>query len=173
MGMETEFYGPFAHIPGRLEWCRIRSPTHGVFYTCIVIEATTSDPVTVYVNAEAGERFMKDRFPDCKTIRVGPGALRMEEFQDGHHLHCRLTAAQGPLRSVDMTFTAQPGVPREVPYGGENKPVWGSKYTCTGIDLELDAVVAGDIGRKEGVETLRGASGILTVGSMGQLSLIA
>ncbi len=167
--MDTEFYGPFAHLPGKLEWCRIRSPTHGVFDTCIVIEATTSDPVTVYVNSDEGKRFMADRFPSCTTIRVPESALQMLETAGGHRLHCRLAAAEGPLRNADMTFNATPGVPREVPYGGQGKPVWGSAYTCTGVDLELDAAVRGELAWVTGLQDLDGVAGILTVGSMGRL----
>ncbi len=171
-GVDMEFYGPFAHIPGRLEWCRIRSPTHGVFDTCIVIEQTTSDPVTVYVNADNGEAFMHDRFPECTTIRVPADALQMLESDGGHRLDCHLTADDGPLRAVHMTFQAAHAKPRQVPYGGQGRPVWGSRYTCDGIDLELDADVVGKMQRHDGARDLRGSPGIITVGSMGKLTLL-
>ncbi len=170
--MDLEFFGPFAHLPGRLEWCRIRSPTHGVFDTCIVIDRTTSDPVTVYVDSDQGERFMAERFPGCTAIRVPAGAMTLQESDGGHRLHCRLAAKSGPLRNADMTFKATPGVPRQVAYGGEGKPVWGSAYTCRGVDLELDAAVRGELVWATGPEDVAGTPGILTLGSMGELTLL-
>ncbi len=166
----TEFYAPFAHLPGRLEWCRIRSPTHGVFDTCIVIEKTTADPVTVYVNSEAGERFMTQRFPESTAIRVPANRLVMQESDGGLRLQCRLRADRGPVRRIDMQFRAQAALPREVPYGGGR--CWGSRYTCTGVDLELDADVTGLVRWADRDEPLAGGRGIVTVGSMGTLTQI-
>jgi hypothetical protein len=65
-----EFYAPFAHVEGKFEWCRLRTPTHGVFDAFIL---PGRSPVVVYVDTEAGERFMQERYPECETHRVSPG----------------------------------------------------------------------------------------------------
>lgn len=165
----TEFYAPFAHLPGRLEWCRIRGPTHGVFDTVIVIEETTADPVTVYVDSDEGVAFMADRFPESTAIRLPAGAIAMQESPDGRRLQCSIRADDGPLRAAEMSFHAGGGAPREVAYGGDG-PCWGSRHVCTGVDLELDAAVHGLIQWADHEEPLDGAHGILTMGSMGTLN---
>lgn len=164
-----EFYAPFAHLPGRLEWCRIRGPTHGVLDTCIVLGETAADPATVYVNSEAGERFMSDRFPECSTFRVASRSLGIQESVDRLRLHARLHADDGPLRRAEMAFTARSDVPRQVEYGGHGRPVWGGRFTCWGVDLEVDADVHGIIRWEGEREALAGTPGILTLGSMGRL----
>ncbi len=168
----TEFYGPFAHLRNRLEWCRIRSPTHGVFDVVIVLPGRTDVPVTVYTNSAAGQRFMADRFPESTTHRVPASALRMTESEQGHRLHCQMHAEHGPLRRVDMEFHAEEGVPKEVPYGGD-APCWGSQYVCTGVDLELPARVRGVIHWDDREEPLAGVEGVLTLGSMGRLERLS
>ncbi len=165
----TEFYAPFAHLPGRIEWCRIHASTHGSFDCCIILGDSTADPATVYVNDDIGEDFMADRFPECTTIRLPAKSLRMQESQHGRRLHCHLNATEGPVRSVDMAFVAEAGKPREQAYGGEGKPVWGSKFTCRGVDLELDCAVHGVVNWADGPEPLAATQGILTVGSYGVL----
>lgn len=168
-----EFFAPFAHVPGRYEWCRIRSPTHGVFDTFIVLSpAGTSAPATVYVAQDAGERFMRERYPECETHRVGMGDLRIEERDGGRTLLCELRTKAGPVRTVKMTFQAPGGAtPRAVPYGGKGEPVWGSRFTCWGVDLVLDATATGAVERAEGfVETISRAPGILTLGSFGRIA---
>jgi hypothetical protein len=172
-----EFFAPFAHVPGRYEWCRIRSPTHGVFDTFIVLSpAGTSAPATVYVAHDAGERFMRERYPECETHRVGMDELRIEERDAGRTLVCDLRARSGPVRAAKMTFQAPGGAtPRAVPYGGDGAPVWGSKrFTCWGVDLALDATVVGAVERAEGyVEPLQRVAGILTLGSFGRIAPLA
>lgn len=165
--MVTEFYSPFAHLRNKLEWCRIRSPTHGIFDVVIVLPGRTDVPVTVYTNSDNGAAFMADRFPESTTYRVPTGALQMAESQGGLHLECRLDAEEGPLRRARMSFTAQSRVPKEVPYGGD-APCWGGRFVCTGVDLELDAKAEGLLrwhDREEPVDS----QGVLTVGSMGNL----
>lgn len=168
-----EFFAPFAHIPGRLEWCRIRSPTHGVFDTCIVLGDSTADAATVYVNDDSGEAFMAERYPECTTIRVHAGDLRMRESPDGRRLHCRLVAHEGPLRRAEVAFLAQGRVPRQTPYGGQGRPVWGSRYTCWGVDLEYDAELHGILRWEDEREVLSGTPGILTVGSCAKITPLA
>src|SRR5690349_15803712 len=98
-----EFFAPFAHVEGKFEWCRLRTPTHGVFDAFIL---PGRSPVVVYVDTEAGERFMKERYPECETHRVSPGALRIEERDEGRTVQGVLTARAGPVRAARMTLTA-------------------------------------------------------------------
>lgn len=167
-----EFFAPFAHVPGRYEWCRIRSPTHGVFDTFIALGASTQAPATVYVNSVLGERFMAERYPECATVRVPPGALAMEEGPDGRSLSGTLEAAAGPVRKAAMSIRA-PGMalPKAVPYGGEGAPVWGGRWTCWGVDLALDATADGTVERSDGrKEAFRATPAILTLGSFGRIA---
>src|SRR5688500_8703860 len=134
-----EFFAPFAHIPGRYEFCRIRSPTHGVFDTFIVLGATTADPATVYVNSALATAFMQERYPECATIRVAPGGLRIEEAADGRTVTGSLESTAGPIKAAKLSMRAGPAaLPRAVPYGGQGEPIWGSRWTCWGVDLVLD-----------------------------------
>ncbi len=168
-----EFFSPFAHVPGKYEWCRIRSPTHGVFDTFIVLGPTTAEPATVYVNSALGAHYMRDRYPECHTLRLAPGALRIEESADGRTVTGRMEAADGPLRSAEMSFKAPAAaLPRQTPYGGTGALVWGSKrWTCWGVDLNLPAVVQGRVVASDGrTEELRGADGTVTLGSFGRIA---
>lgn len=168
-----EFFAPFAHVPGRIEWCRIRSPTHGVFDCCIVLGASTAHAATVYVNSTLGAAFMAERYPECTAVRVPPGGLSLQESPDGATVTGRLRADAGPLREADMSLRAAPGaVPRQVPYGGEGKPVWGGRWTCWGVDLNLDGSADGRLVWADGgrLETLRGVPCVVTAGSFGRIA---
>ncbi|HLF23942.1 MAG TPA: hypothetical protein VI565_08470, partial [Burkholderiales bacterium] len=113
-----EFYSPFAHVPGKWEWCRIRSPTHGTFDSFIALGAGVGDAATVYVSSDEGKAFMDDRYPECATYRVPPKALRIEETQGGRSVSGRLRADDGPVREIEMTLAASKSqTPRVVPYG--------------------------------------------------------
>src|SRR5690349_7900651 len=92
-----EFFAPFAHLEGRFEWCRIRSPTHGVFDCFIVLGKSTAEPATVYVNSVLGAAFMKDRYPECAAVRVPPAGLSITESPDGRTISGTLAADAGPL----------------------------------------------------------------------------
>src|SRR2546423_14055292 len=98
-----EFFAHFAHVPGKYEWCRIRSPTHGVFDCFILLGATTAVPATVYVNSVLGQSFMRDRYPECTTIRVQPGQLKVEESPDGRTVTGALQSSEGPVHAAQMT----------------------------------------------------------------------
>lgn len=162
-----EFYIPFAHIPGRYEWARIHTETYGAFDICIVIETTTDQPVTVYVNTENGQRFMVERYPESTTILVDPGDLTIESDLTFTYLLGRIRSDSGPIRSGEMRFTTvEDAIPRAVPYGGEGFSVWGSRWSCSGVDMELDAVCSGYLsGERE--ETFDRVQAILTSGSSG------
>ena len=180
-----EFYAPFAHLPGRYEWCRIHSTTHGSFDCFIVIHGTTAEPVSVYLCSENGARFMVDRFPESETIVVGENDLRIEmvDDDDAIRVHGELVATGGPVREARMRFVAPAdALPRATPYGGRGFAVWGSRWTCDGVDLELDAAVTGFVTRSDGApdrelparagsrsETIDGETGVLTLGSYGRL----
>ena len=170
-----EFFAPFAHVPGKYEWCRIRSPTHGVFDTFIVLGASTQVSATVYVNSALGAQFMADRYPECAMVRVAPNGLSMQEAPDGRSLTGALKADAGPVREARMTIRA-PGMalPRPMPYGGDGASVWGSRWTCWGVDLALEATCDGTILREDGKkEQLRATPAILTLGSFGRLAPLA
>ena len=167
-----EFFAPFAHVPGKYEWCRIRSPTHGVFDTFILLGKSTSDAATVYVNSALGEAFLRERYPECAAVRVPPGGLRVEESPDGRTVTGTLESKDGPLRSARMSLRAGPAaLPRSVHYGGEGQPVWGGRWTCWGVDLVLDAACDGRLVWADGrTEDLRGAAAVVTLGSFGRIA---
>ena len=169
-----EFFAPFAHLPGRYEWCRIRSPTHGVFDCFIVLGASTTVPATVYVDADHGVAFMQERYPECTCIRTDEQGLTIEESPDGRVVRGAMVAPSGPVRRATMEFRAGPGLPVQSPYGGTGEPVWGSeRFTCWGVDLNLDARVNGSVETSQGTVTLRDEKGIITLGSFGRIALQA
>ena len=167
-----EFFAPFAHVEGRYEWCRIRSATHGVFDAFIVLGPTTSDPATVYVNSVLALAFMRDRYPECTTLRVPPSDLEIDESADGRTVTGHVKAGEGPVREAQMSLRAPAtALPKAVPYGGEGKPVWGSKLTCWGVDLNLAGACDGFVLKADGKrEQLRGIPCIVTVGSFGRIA---
>ena len=167
-----EFFAPFAHIPGRVEWCRIRSPTHGVFDSFIVLGRAPSAAPSVYVSSDVGERFMRERYPESAAFRVGTADLRIEERDGGRTVIGDLRSREGPVRTVKMTLQASGLVPRHVPYGGKGEPVWGSKrWTCWGVDLVLDATATGAIEWAEGyAEPIQRVPAIVTLGSFGRIA---
>lgn len=166
-----EFFAPFAHVPGRFEWCRIRSPTHGVFDCFIVLGASTAVPATVYVDSDHGASFMRDRYPECTCIRTDEQGLHLEESPYGRVVRGRMVAAEGPIRRAQMEFRAGPGLPKQAAYGGEGEPVWGSeRFTCWGVDLNLDAKVHGTVETSEGSVTFQGDHGIIASGSFGRIA---
>ena len=168
-----EFFAPFAHVPGKYEWCRIRSPTHGVFDCFILLGRSTAEAATVYVNSSLGSQFLTQRYPECRAIRVPPGGLVIKESPDGATVTGKLAAQDGPLREAEMTLRASPqAIPKQVPYGGDGKPVWGSRWTCWGVDLNLDGHADGRLVWQDGrVEELAAAPCIVTRGSFGRLAL--
>jgi len=171
---QTEFYSPFAHIEGRYEVCRIHSPSHGTFDTFIVVETTTDQPVTVYVNSPDGERFMKDRYPRCGCVRVGAGDLAIESSADDSLVRGTLRSDVGPVRRAEVEFRTT-GSPRpvEVGYGGPDFTVWGSDWSCTGVDLNVPALVTATITLENETVEIRDTpdalSGIIALGSYGTL----
>ncbi|WP_037573038.1 hypothetical protein [Spirochaeta cellobiosiphila] len=164
---QVEFYSPFAHIPGRYEWCRIHSPSHGSFDTFIYIHTTTDQPVTVYVNDLKGQSFMRDRFPESDCVLVKPEDLVIMTSSEGKYLWGKLISDKGPVKKAMMNFTIDLDSPVvEQDYGSEAFMVWGSQWTCTGIDMEQQAHVLGWVEEEKGLISLD-CEGILTAGSQG------
>jgi hypothetical protein len=163
-----EFYAPFAHVEGKYEWCRIRSATHGVFNTFILFPY--SKQVTVYVIDDAGEQFMGERYPECNTYR----ALHLDiaEQESGRIVIGMLTADTGPVRETRMHFTATGSLPKAVEYGGNNQPLWNSsRFTCSGVDLILEAAASGQIRWNDNrLELLENVPAIVTLGSFGRIT---
>ncbi|MFO1532924.1 MAG: hypothetical protein ABR562_04385 [Thermoplasmatota archaeon] len=171
-GVVYEFFAPFAHVAGRYEWCRIRSPTHGVFDTFIALGESTAVPATVYVNSVLGQAFMRDRYPECTTVRVPPSALEIDESPDGRTVTGALKADQGPVREAQMSLRAPAtALPQAVPYGGDGQPVWGGRFTCWGVDLNLAGNADGFVVKADGKrENLRGTPCIVSLGSFGRIA---
>jgi hypothetical protein len=170
-----EFFSPFAHVPGRYEWCRVLSPTHGVFDLFILLSPEgPGKPATVYVGNPHGQRFMKDRYPECTTYRVQEDDLRLAATPDGRGVNASLLAGEGPLRRVEMKIQATAdATPRNEVYGGEGVPVWGSKkYTCWGVDLLLDATADGQLlwSDKDEPDELDREPAIVTLGSFARIA---
>jgi hypothetical protein len=169
-----EFFAPFAHVEGRYEWCRIRSPTHGVFDVFIVLNPEgTQRPAVVYVNDEAGKSFMADRYPACKTIQLPGEALVLAERERGRVVQGRMESRQGPVRKAEMTFTADADeTPTNVAYGGTGSAIWGNEaLTCWGVDLVLRAEVSGEIHHESGeIEAFAGDDALVTLGSFGRIA---
>lgn len=166
-----EFFAPFAHVPGRYEWCRIRSPTHGVFDCFIVLGESTAVPATVYVVSDHGEAFIHERYPECTSIRTDEQGLTIEESPDGRVVQGNMVAPTGPVRRATMVFRAGPGLPEQTPYGGTGQPVWGSsRFTCWGVDLNLAARVEGEVETMAGVESFQDDEGIIALGSFGRIA---
>lgn len=168
--MSYEFYAPFFHIPGRYEWCTIHAEHYGSFDCFILIHTTTDKPVTVYLTAENGMRFMRDRFPESAAIEVSPEALSIT--MDGHRAaRGYLSSDRGPVRLAELEWRTEPGAtPVASSYGDRSFAVWGSRFSCEGVDLELAARVSGRVVDADGGEAVfSDEPGILTLGSYGRL----
>ncbi len=117
---------------------------------------------------------MAERYPECATIRVKPEELRISESSDGLTVSSTLKAKEGPLQSATLTFSAEAGIPKEVPYGGTGQPVWGGRFSCVGVDLNLPATVSGLVSMADGgTVDLTDAEGIVTCGSYGTIAPLA
>jgi hypothetical protein len=170
-GVAYEFYAPFAHVPGRYEWCRVRSPTHGVFDLFVLLGAGPSAPVTVYLDSREAEAFMEERYPEC--LAFGAREVSIQERDAGRTVLGHLRTREGPLRGARMQLAATPDAPLEqVPYGGEGEPVWGSRrWTCWGVDLALRGHADGRVRAADGDhDELRGAPAVITLGSFGRIA---
>jgi hypothetical protein len=168
--MTYEFYSPFFHIPGRYEWCTIHAEQYGSFSCFIVIHSTTEAPVTLYLAADNGLRFMKERFPESTVIQVAEDALQIEMITTTD-ARGSLAASEGPVRNAHMEFSVSDSASAIAStYGAPDFAVWGSRFSCEGVDLELGATVTGSLTRADGTqERFDGTDGVLTLGSFGRL----
>jgi hypothetical protein len=172
-GVVWEFYSPFAHIPGRYEWCRIHSPTHGSFDTFIVLAESTALPPWVYLVSEAGLRYMADRYPESHAFKATE--LLIDGSPDGCLIRGRLSADAGPVSFAEMRLAADPcGLPQMAPYGGGKLPVWGSRWSCVGLDLIRDGRCDGRIAfapeSRLPDEVFQAVPCVVSAGSFGRLS---
>ncbi len=166
---QTEFFSPFAHIPDQYEWCCIHSPSHGSFNTFIVILEATDKPVIVYVDSDAGTAFMAERYPESQCFLVPKGDLTITSSEEGRCVKGSLRANIGPISKADMVFKASIDAPlTESSYGASDFAVWGSRWSCEGVDMEVEASVSGDIIRDGAKETYQ-TTGIITLGSYGKI----
>jgi len=169
-GVAYEFFAPFAHVEGKFEWCRIRSATHGVFDSFILVGRS---PVVVYVNSAAGEAFLRERFPEVERYHVPEEDLLITERDDGRVVAGMVRASEGPIALAEMTLAApRDARPEAVPYGGEGKPVWESKrFTCWGVDLVLRGKAQGAVWWADGrEERLEDEPCVVTLGSFGRIA---
>lgn len=170
-GERVEFYAPFAHIPDRYEACRIHTEEYGSFDTFIVIHGGTERPVTVYVRDDAGARFMAEQYPESRCIRLPEGTLQLTTGGGGRSVRLRLRSDEGPLREVDLSFRAEADAElRAVPYGGEGFAVWGSRWICSGVDMNATATVRGYIRHQDAVTESVETEAIIALGSVGYLT---
>jgi hypothetical protein len=164
----VEFYSPFAHIPDRYEVCRIHAEGYGSFDVFILIEESTARPVTVYVHSDTGSRFMAEQYPRSACIQLLPEALRIQATGEGRGVACELDAETGPLRSARLHFeAAADAVPEAAGYGGREFHVWGSRYYCRGVDLNVLATVTGSLTMADGSVEEIDQTGIIALGSVG------
>lgn len=170
---QTEFYSPFVHIPGKYEWCRIHSPSHGSFDCFILIESTTDQAVTVYVNDDKGKAFMADRYPESRCYRVKVEQLRIAHNEEAAVVSGWLQSEEGPVQEASMIFRYDPKeVPVESSYGGESFSVWGSRWSCSGVDLERKALANGYVLSGDNEILLRNEPAVATAGSYGKIELL-
>ncbi|HVL88467.1 MAG TPA: hypothetical protein VM681_10770 [Candidatus Thermoplasmatota archaeon] len=169
-----EFYAPYAHVPGRFEWIRLRTRTHGTFDAFVLLPADANAAPDVFVNSDDGSDFLHERFPEARAWRVPERALRIDERDAGRTVAGRLRSEDGPLREADMVLSVpirEP--PQTVRHGGEGAPRWGSKqWTGWGVDLALRATAAGTIrwAERHRPEDLRAVPAVVTLGSFRRIA---
>lgn len=164
-----EFYGPFAMVDDLIEFVHIVSPTHGEFDTALLLEPR---PPQIYVASDAGERFLRERYPNARAFRVAAHELLLESLDHGRALVCDLTARDGPFRRLSVLVRAERDA-RYTPERYEAKGVWGSPgLACLGVDIRLAARASGRIewadGRIEAVDR----RAVLFRGSYGKIQPI-
>lgn len=166
-----EFFSPFAHIPGSYEWCRIHSPTHESFDCFIVLAESTAKPPLVYVNSSAGMSFMQDRYPESRCIMVPETRLKLGVEKKGLLVIGELHCSEGPVRKALMRLEAKESqTPRQEAYGSDNFAVWGSRWSCEGIDLNMDASCNGTLEREDGyIKVFKDEPCIVTAGSFARI----
>lgn len=161
-----EFYAPFALVPGLVELVRVISPAYGEMDMVVILEPR---PVRVYVNSNAGERFLRDRFPAVERFRVPEDDLLLEDANRGRTLVADLSAHEGPFRELSLVVRARPDATYE-PERYEGLNVWGSELTCYGIDMRLAATARGMVRREGGARESVFQDATLFRGSYGKVA---
>lgn len=163
-----EFYGPFAFVENVAEVVRVLNPEYGPMEMLVVLPPK---PTMVYVNSEAGERYLRTRYSTVPLHRVPPQDLKMSADEGGQVLRVYFKAGQGPLRWLSVAIRAIPGRPWETERY-ESPAVWGSKLRCHGVDLRVPARVEGSYQRANELmgHLLGEANGILYLGSFGRIT---
>jgi hypothetical protein len=137
-----EFYHPFVMLKDLpLELVRVVSPGYGAMDMILLLQPK---PIRLYVNHEAGARFMRERFPKAKTFRVEEDAMRLVELDRGATLVAELRSDKGPIRELSLVIKADPGAALSTERY-ESHEVWGSAFECHGIDMRQAATCRGII----------------------------
>ena len=165
-GEVIEFYHPFVFMEGLAEVVRIHNPWYGSMDMVVVIPPKPTD---VYVNSDAGEQFLRDRFPAVGRHRVDPNKFKITVDEPTHVVRCQLEAAKGPLRWLNATVR-----PRRTRHWDveryESQEVWRSPLRVFGIDLRVAAQASGSYQNADGKLENLDAEAILYIGSFGRLT---
>lgn len=164
-----EFYGPFAMVDDLIEFVHIVSPTHGELDTALLLQP---QPPQIYVSNEAGERFLRERYPNARRFRVPARQLLLESLDQGRAIVCHLTAQEGPFRRLSVLVRADAEA-RCTPERYEARGVWGSSgLVCVGVDLRLPARATGRIDWADGTVEAVDRPAVLFRGSYGKIQPI-
>lgn len=160
-----EFFHPFALVEGVAELVRVLNPEYGAMDMAVVVPPQPRD---IYVNSDAGERFLRDRFPNVRRHRLSPTSFRLATLDEGQAVRAKLRAAGGPVRRLDLTIRPIAGAPWETErYRGDE--VWGSPLGCRGVDLRVRARAKGTVQLEEKPARRIDQEAIVYLGSFGRL----
>ncbi|MBI2077832.1 MAG: hypothetical protein HYT80_05605 [Euryarchaeota archaeon] len=161
-----EFYGPFTMIEGLVEFVRVASPAYGEMDMAYLLGRA---PATIYTNSEAGERFLRERFPKAERHRLDPAQFHLNDFDRGHAIAAELESKAGPLRAASVVVRAAPGSAYVAErYGAQG--VWDGPFDCHGIDMRLAARARGVVAWKDGPLEAIDRSATLFRGSYGRIT---
>lgn len=161
-----EFYHPFAMLPSGLELVRVVSPAYGAMDMVVLLDPK---PVRVYVNTEAGERYLRERYPPVRRFRVPEAGMRLVELDRGETIIAELVAENGPLRELSLTIRAEADAAvRAERYEGHS--VWGSDLACHGVDLRQAATCRGLVRWEGGRAEAISAPATIFRGSYGKIA---
>jgi hypothetical protein len=135
-----EFYAPFTMVDDVVELVRVISPGYGEMDMAVLVYHPR--PLHVYTNSDAGERFLRERFPKVKRHRLKETDFQLEELDRGQAIAATLRSTEGPLRALSLIVRARPDSTYAVErYGSDG--VWESDFLCRGIDMRVAATAQG------------------------------